>query len=163
MPSSPFLRSISDYMRVRGYSLRTIKSYLYWIRYFILFNNKNHPGEIGARQVEAFLTYLAVDRHVSPSTQSAALNAVAFLYNRFLDQPLGDMGQFSRPTRQRKLPVVLTTAEMTGLLDNLSGVRSRLTSSRPGRTSARFSRNSAMPTSRRPRSIPMCSDRAPTG
>ena len=140
MPSSPFLRSISDYMRVRGYSLRTIKSYLYWIRYFILFNNKNHPGEIGARQVEAFLTYLAVDRHVSPSTQSAALNAVAFLYNRFL-----------------------TTAEMTGLLDNLSGVRSRLTSSRPGRTSARFSRNSAMPTSRRPRSIPMCSDRAPTG
>ncbi len=69
MSLSPFLRSISDYMQVRRYSLRTIKPYLNWIRYFILFNNKNHPREMGPRQVEAFLTYFTIDRHVSPSTQ----------------------------------------------------------------------------------------------
>jgi site-specific recombinase XerD len=95
MSSSPFLRSIRDYRRVRRYSIRTIRSYLYWIKYFIVLNGKRHPREMGGPEVEAFLTHLAVDRNVSSSTQSIALNAVAFLY-KFLDRPVGDIGQFSR-------------------------------------------------------------------
>lgn len=66
-PSSPFLESISHYMAVRNYSKRTIKSYLYWIRYYIVFNRKRHPDQMGRVEVERFLTFLAVDREVSTS------------------------------------------------------------------------------------------------
>jgi hypothetical protein len=76
-------------MRVRRYSIRTIKSYLYWIKYFIVFNSKSHPRDMGRREIEGFLTHLAVERNVSSSTQSISLNAIAFLYNKFLDQPIG--------------------------------------------------------------------------
>ena len=91
--ASPFLSSVYDYMSVRRYSRRTIKSYLYWIRYFILFHDKRHPEAMGALEVEQFLTHLAVTRKVSASTQKIALNALAFLYNKLLEQPLGDLGQ----------------------------------------------------------------------
>jgi integrase len=128
MSSSPFLRSIRDYMRVRRYSIRTIRSYLYWIKYFIVFNGKRHPQEMGGPEVEAFLTHLAVDRNVSSSTQSIALNAVAFLYNEFLDRPVGDIGQFSRSKRQSTLPVVLTKSEITALLDQLTGAQKLMVS-----------------------------------
>ncbi len=119
---SPFLDSISDYMLVRRYSWRTIKSYLYWIRYFIVFNDKRHPGGMGAPEVERFLTFLAADRQVSVATQKIALNALAFLYNRFLEMPIGDLGEFNRSRRQRKLPIVLTRNEVWRLLNGMSGV-----------------------------------------
>ena len=112
MSSSPFLVSIREHMLVRRYSLRTIKAYLYWIKYFVVFNGKRHPSELGANHVERFLTYLAIDRSVSASTQATALNAIAFLYNKFLDKPLGDIGQFRKSNRQAKLPVVLTQTEV---------------------------------------------------
>ncbi len=83
--NSPFLNSISDYMTVRHYGKRTIRSYLYWIRYFIVFHKMRHPNDMGATEVEPFLTHLAVTRNVSVSTQKVALNALAFLYNRFLE------------------------------------------------------------------------------
>jgi len=108
-------------MLVRRYSLRTIKSYLYWIKYFIVFNGKRHPNELGANQVECFLTYLVAERSVSASTQATALNAIAFLYNKFLDRPLGDIGQFRKSNRQPKLPVVLTQAEVRQILSNIEG------------------------------------------
>jgi len=115
-------------MRVRRYSIRTVKSYLYWIKYFIIFNDKRHPREMGGAEIEAFLTHLAVNRNVSPSTQASALNAVAFLYNKYLDQPIGNLGQFSRSTRQPKLPVVLTQSEVAALLDQLDGVQKLMAS-----------------------------------
>ena len=95
MSTSPFLRSIRDYMSVRHYSRRTIKSYLYWIKYYIVYHQKRHPSELGISEVEQFLTFLAVERHVSSATQAVALNAIAFLYNKFMDTPLGDIGVFS--------------------------------------------------------------------
>lgn len=119
--SSPFLESISRYMTVRRYSKRTIKSYLYWIKYFIIFHKKRHPVELAGFEVEQFLTYLAVDREVSISTQSIALNALAFLYNRYLERPLGDMDGFRRANKQRKIPVVLNRKEVALLLGQLSG------------------------------------------
>lgn len=121
MPS-PFLESLRRHMLVRRYSRRTVDSYLYWTRYYILFSAKRHPSEMGSREVEAFLTFLAVERNVSAATQSVALNALAFLYDQFLQRPLGELGQFRRASRQRKLPVVLTRDEIFRLLATLDGV-----------------------------------------
>lgn len=119
--SSPFLDSISDFMAVRRYSKRTIKSYLYWIRYFIVFNEMRHPADMNGIDVERFLTHLAVQQTVSIATQKIALNALAFLYNRVLEQPLGDLGEFRRASRQAKLPVVLSRLEVARLLRHVIG------------------------------------------
>jgi integron integrase len=126
--ASPFLSSVSDFMTVRRYSKRTIKSYLYWIRYFILFHDKRHPEAMGPREVEQFLTYLAVNRTVSISTQKIALNALAFLYNKLLEQPLGDLGDFNRARTPAKLPVVLTRQEMARVLGHLTGTSNLIAS-----------------------------------
>lgn len=119
--SSPFLESVSEYMAVRRYSSRTIRSYLYWIRYFIVFHNKRHPETMAGPEVVEFLTHLAVQKKVSIATQKIALNALAFLFNRVLQQPLGDLGEFNRARRERKLPTVLSRFEVRQLLCRLSG------------------------------------------
>ena len=121
MSRSIFLKSIYDFMLVRHYSKRTIHTYQHWIKQFILYHGKQHPRDLSADDVERFLTHLAVERHVSPATQSIALNALVFMYSRFLNQPLGDVSHFRRAKRQRKLPVVLTVDEVTRLLMALSG------------------------------------------
>lgn len=122
MAGSPFLGALRDFMAVRRYSPRTVDSYLHWIKYFILFHNKCHPSELdGPKAVEDFLTHLAVERHVAAATQAIALNALAFLYGQFLQKPLGELRAFRRSSRQPKLPVVLTPAEVKLLLDGLSG------------------------------------------
>ncbi len=75
---------------------------------------------MGAPEIEKFLTYLAVNRTVSSSTQGVALNALAFLYNKFLQRPLGNLSVFKRSTRQSKLPTVLTQLEIKSLLKHLA-------------------------------------------
>lgn len=119
MYKSPFLNEISDFMMVRRYSKRTIKTYITWIRAYINFNQKQHPSGLGSADVGRFLTHLAVNRTVSASTQSLALNALAFLYNKFLEAPLDDMSAYRRAKKQAKLPTVLTQGEMVLLLKNL--------------------------------------------
>ncbi len=106
-------------MAVRRYSKRTVNTYLHWITDYIKFSGLKHPTELGYQDVERYLTYLAVKRNVSISTQSVALNAMAFLYNKFLNQPLGDMKQFSRAKRQAKLLTVLTQDEVQRLLQHV--------------------------------------------
>src|SRR5699024_11271120 len=91
MSRSPFLQSISRDMRQKGYSLRTEKTYLHWIKRFILFHSKRHTNNMDGDEVRIFVSYLANDLHVSTSTQKIALNALAFLYNKFLDQQLEDL------------------------------------------------------------------------
>jgi integron integrase len=125
---SPFLESVYRYMITRGYSKRTVASYIYWIRYFIRFHKMRHPSEMDAAHIEEFLTFLAVDRKVAMATQGLALNAIAFLYNRFLEKPMGNVRGFRPATRQRKLPVVLTRAEMSALLSKLDGVHKLMAS-----------------------------------
>ncbi len=120
--ASPFIDSIVRYMSARRYSPRTIEAYLYWIKYFIHFHQKRHPEQMGAREVEQFLTFLAVERRVSVATQRLALNALAFLYNRFMDQPLGDVSGFMRSRVPPRLPVVLTRAEVSRVLSQLHGM-----------------------------------------
>ena len=108
-------------MSVRRYSKRTIRSYVYWIRYFIVFNKMRHPRDMGAPEVRRFLTHLSVSRQVAVSTQKNALNALAFLYYRVFEQPFGDLGEFNRSRRTPKLPVVLNRAEVARLLQCMTG------------------------------------------
>lgn len=121
MYKSPFLKSISDFMLARRYSKRTIQTYITWIKAYINFHNKRHPGEMATPEIEAFLTYLAVERTVSISTQSIALNALVFLYHKFLGLTLDDLADFKRSTKRPKLPTVLTKDEIKQLFNVLSG------------------------------------------
>lgn len=123
MPS-PFLESIRQDMRLRGFSIKTEKSYLYWIAAFIRFIDKQHPADVQPVEITRFLTYLAVQRHVAVNTQKVALNALVFLYQKFLRIEVGDLG-FKLATRQRQLPAVLTSQEVKLILDQLTG-RNRL-------------------------------------
>ncbi|MGI2258295.1 integron integrase [Shewanella sp. GXUN23E] len=115
-----FLQDVRDSMRLRGYSLRTEKAYLHWMRRFILFHNKRHPTEMGEAEIIAFLTHLAVERHVAVNTQKVALNAIAYLYQTYLQMNLGDMS-FSLATKQRQLPTVLTRNEVNQVISKLTG------------------------------------------
>ena len=105
MSTSLFLQSIRAHMQVQRYSQRTIHTYIYWIRDYIRFNNLAHPKTLTSDQVTEYLTYLACTRHVASATQAIALNSLAFLYNKFLQQPLNNLPEFRRPHTQRKLPV----------------------------------------------------------
>lgn len=117
MPS-PFLESIRQDIRMRGYSIRTEKTYLYWIKNFIYFIHKRHPRDVGADEVRQYLSALANERHVAVNTQKVALNALVFLYQKFMGIELGDLG-FSLATRQRVLPIVLSPKEVQLILSYL--------------------------------------------
>jgi len=106
-------------MIARHYSKRTIHSYCYWIKAFIIFNGKARPETLGEKQVSEFLTHLAVHRNVAPGTQALALNSLAFLYNKYLQIPLGSLSQYRFANRQPKLPTVLTEQETKRLLNEL--------------------------------------------
>jgi integron integrase len=118
---SPFMESIRRTMRLRGYAIKTEKSYLYWIRYYIRFHKCKHPDKMSKLEVIEFLDHLASDRHVTPNTQRVALNALAFLYTKILDKPLGELG-FINASKPRKLPVVLSIEETSAILMQLKGV-----------------------------------------
>lgn len=122
--ASPFLDELRADMRLRGYSLKTEKSYLGWIRQFIFFHHKRHPKDMGANEVRDFLSWLANERHVAVNTQKAALNALVYLYQKALGIELGDLG-FSLARKQRQLPVVLSPSEVSKILHQLEG-RNRL-------------------------------------
>lgn len=115
---SPFLESVRHAIRTRHYSIRTEKAYLDWIKRFIYFHNKKHPSEMGTSEVTQYLTHLAVNRHVAPSTQNQALNALNFLYSKVLELPLGELNAV-RAKRKQKIPVVLSVEEVKALLSHL--------------------------------------------
>ncbi|HZJ95840.1 MAG TPA: integron integrase [Thiopseudomonas sp.] len=125
MSSSPFLSAISQAMRQKGYALRTEKTYLHWIKRFILFHEKRHPQNMGADEVRAFLSHLANQHHVATGTQKIALNALAFLYNKYLNQPLGQL-DFVPASKPRRLPTVLSIAEVQQILNAVDNPRNRI-------------------------------------
>lgn len=106
-------------IRAHHYSIRTEKSYWYWIRFFLRFNAMRHPLEMGPREVNAFLSWLATERHVAAATQNLALNAIVFLYARVLDRPLGDIGPTIRAKRPPHLPVVMSHTEAITVIAHL--------------------------------------------
>jgi integron integrase len=119
--SSPFLNSIRQAIRLRHYSKRTEQTYLYWIKKFILFHNKKHPSDMNEYHIESFLSHLAIQSHVAPSTQNTALNALSFMYREVLKKELGKYDQFVRAKPKKKLPVFLTQNEIKRLFTHLDG------------------------------------------
>jgi integron integrase len=115
-PAKKLLDLVRDKIRYKHYSLSTEKTYVSWIKQYILFNSKRHPTEMGAAEVEAFLTHLAIARHVSSSTQNQALSAILFLYRDVLAVDLPWLDGFERSKKPRRLPVVLTPLEVQALL-----------------------------------------------
>ena len=118
-PSQRLLDAMRDQIRYLHYSLRTEHAYVQWVRAFIRFHGLRHPRDLGPADVEAFLTSLAVDRQVSPSTHQQALSALLFLYQKVLRLDLPWMGEIGRPRDARRLPVVLSTHEIAALLAQL--------------------------------------------
>ena len=108
MATPRLLDRVRDSIRVRHYSLRTGQTYIQWIRRFILFHQKRHPDEMGKVEIEAFLTYLAVNRKVAASTQNQALSAILFLYQKVLDHKLDWLDNVIRAKRPKRLPVVMS-------------------------------------------------------
>ena len=106
-------------MRTQGYSIRTEKTYLYWIKYFIRFHGRQHPSSLTADHIKAFLSHLANNNNVAVNTQKTALNALAFLYNQFLKQPFGEL-DFKYAKQGRRLPIVLNPNEVSLILNNLN-------------------------------------------
>ena len=115
------LDQVRDRIRVKHYSIRTETQYLQWIKRFIFFHGKRHPGEMGAAEVEAFLTHLAVDGGVAAATQNQALSALLFLYRDVLGVSLPWLDNVTRAKKPRRLPTVLTPAEVKSVLDRVTG------------------------------------------
>jgi site-specific recombinase XerD len=93
---------VANACRVRRLAYRTEQSYVAWVRRFILFHNKRHPKEMGAAEVRAFLTHLAVKRDVAASTQNQALNALVFMFRDVLGRNPAEFGDFRRAKRPAK-------------------------------------------------------------
>ena len=109
-------------LRRKHYSYHTEQAYIQWIKRFILFHNKRHPKEMGAPEIEAFLTRLAVEEHVAASTQNQALSALLFLYREVLGQEPDIAIHAVRAKKPKRLPTVLTREEVQRVLAHLSGV-----------------------------------------
>lgn len=115
-PKLRLREQVREVARFRHLSLRTEQTYWEWIRRFILFHGKRHPRDMAQKEVRDFLVHLAVERRVSTSTQNQALNALVFLYREVIGSELGALGEFERPQRGRRLPVVLSKEEVRQLL-----------------------------------------------
>jgi len=119
--SGRFLDALRADLRARGYAYATERTYLHWIKRYILFHNKQHPETLGKVDIEAFLSHLAVRATVSPATQRTALNALMYLYTKFLGRDPETLSfHYARPTR--RLPTVLTHDEAMEVISHLSGV-----------------------------------------
>jgi integron integrase len=122
-PNPPrLLDRVRDAIRLRHYSPRTEEAYVGWIRRFILFRGVRHPAEMGAAEINRFLTDLAVNGHVSASTQNQAFAALLFLYQQVLQVPLEQIQGVVRANRPRRLPVVLGREEVRRVFASLDGV-----------------------------------------
>ncbi|MGB7414627.1 MAG: integron integrase, partial [Thermosynechococcaceae cyanobacterium] len=116
------LDQVKNVARLKHLSIRTEKSYLYYIRDFILFHNKQHPKEMGVSEIREYLTHLAVQKQVAASTQNVALCALIFLYRRVLMIELPEIDGIERANRPKRVPVVLNRTEIQSLFAHLSGV-----------------------------------------
>ena len=110
-----------DELRSRHYSERTEKAYCLWVKRFVHFHKLRHPADMGAPEINAFLTHLAVEEKVSASTQNQALSALLFLYRYVYGFDIGDVGDVVRARKSQHLPVVLTREEVRSVLAELDG------------------------------------------
>ncbi|WP_426416175.1 integron integrase [Aestuariirhabdus sp. LZHN29] len=120
MGKSALIEQVRREIRLRGYSLRTEKTYLTWIKRYIRFHGITHPASMGAVEVRDYLTWLAYEQNVAINTQKTALNALVFLYHQVLSIQLGDLG-FKYAKQHRRLPEVLSRSEVGQILERVHG------------------------------------------
>jgi integron integrase len=120
-PPAGLIAVARERMRTRHFALRTEQAYLHWLQRFVAFHGRQDPRELGAPHVEQFLTHLAVERKVSAATQNQALQALLFLYRHVLGIALPWMEGITRASQPKRLPLVLTRAEVQALLVELKG------------------------------------------
>lgn len=113
-------------LRTGHYSYRTEEAYVHWVRRFIRFHGRRHPDQLGKSHVEAFLTHLAVNRHVAPATQNLALNGILFLYRKVLEVELPWLDDVVRAQRKWHMPVVLDRAEIRAVMAELASPHDRI-------------------------------------
>jgi integron integrase len=116
------LDRVRQTIRAKHYSRRTESAYVDWIRRYVLFHRKRHPSEMGAREITAFLTWLATDRCVSASTQNQALSSVLFLYRDVLHIEIGPIENVPRARMPVRVPVVLSRDEVARIMKHVDGV-----------------------------------------
>ncbi len=121
LPAPRLLHQVRQAVRVRHYSARTEEAYVAWVRRFVRFNAMRHPVELGAPDINRFVTALAESGRLSASTQTQALSALLFLYRHVLRADLGDLGVIARAKGPVRLPVVLDREEVASLLARLTG------------------------------------------
>lgn len=108
-------------LRRKHYSQNTEKTYLYWVRYYIHFHQMQHPKDLNHTHIEQFLNYLSVNKKVSGTTQSQALNAIVYLYRHVLKQDVGDLDYLRNVRTFKNIPTVLSRPEVTCLFSQMSG------------------------------------------
>ena len=116
---SALLDEMTRALRARHYSRRTEEAYCQWVRRYIRYHGLRHPADLAEPEINAFVTHLAVEEHVSASTQTQALSAILFLYRHVLHREVGYLGELIRAQTPKRLPVVLTREEVKALLDQL--------------------------------------------
>ncbi len=119
--SARLLDQLRERIRYLHYSIRTEEAYVYWVRQFIRSSGLRHPKEMGQTEVESFLTMLANQRQVSPSTHRQALSAILFLYKEVLGCELPWLQDIGRPPERKRIPSVLTPDEIAQLFAFMSG------------------------------------------
>lgn len=114
---------VRDKIRFKHYSISTEKTYIFWIKHYIFFHNKRHPIDLGKQEIEDFLTFLAVTKKISPTTQNQAFSALLFLYREVLGVDISTWNIQALRAQQRKhIPVVLTKEEVQSIILNISGI-----------------------------------------
>jgi integron integrase len=119
MSKSPFLENIRHLLRMKHYSIHTEKSYLLWIKRFIIFNQKRHPKDMGEEEISNYMSYLAVDRRVTSSTQNLALCAIVFMYKHVFERELTLLSDTVRAKAPKRVPMVLSNQEATAIISEL--------------------------------------------
>jgi len=121
------LEQVRDAIRAKHYSLRTEKTYIDWIRRYIIHHGKKHPREMGVPEVQGFIVHLATNNNIAASTQNQALSAITFLYRHVLHVELQFPADTIRPGRSKPLPVVLTPQEARAVIANMTGLPKLMT------------------------------------
>lgn len=112
---------LRERLALRHASPRTVDAYTGWVRRFVRYHRGRHPRDLGERDVTAYLTHLAVERHVAASTQNQALAALLFLYGEVLETPVGWLNDVVRAKRPVRTPVVMSRDEARRVIDGLTG------------------------------------------
>jgi len=128
MTSPKLLDQVRTVIRLKHYSRKTEVAYINWIKRYVFFHHKRHPREMAENEIRQFLAHLAVDFHVSSSTQTVALSALLFLYRSVLKIPLPFIEDVERAKPSRRLPVVFSRVEVQTILAQLSGMHLLLAS-----------------------------------